>query len=85
MSKEGHDRHSSYTDIIYFDAFQKLKFSINDLTTMTSSLMGFTSNFISLPGTVSLHVTFKDKLCSKMILARFMLVGIPSTYNAIMD
>lgn len=34
--------------ILYFDAFQKLELSMNNLTPMTSLLMGFTSNSIIL-------------------------------------
>lgn len=52
---------------------------------MTSSLIVFTNDFISPLGTVNLHVTFGDKLCSKIILTKFMMIGILSTYNMIID
>lgn len=44
-------------------------------------MTGFTSNSISSLKTINLHITFGDKLCSKMILTKFMVVDIPSIYN----
>lgn len=64
----------SSDDILYFNAFQKLRFSTNKLTPMGSSLMGFMDNSISPLGAMSLHITFENELCSKIIL---------STYNTI--
>lgn len=74
---------SNSTDILYFDIFQKLKLSVKDLTHMASSLIGFTSNSISPLKIMSLHVMFDDKLYSKSIMIKFMVVDILSVYNAI--
>ena len=73
----------SSTDILYFDAFQKLGFSTNNYNPMFSSFMGFMSDFISPLGTMNLHVIFGDEHCSKMMLARFMIIDIYLAYNAI--
>ncbi|RRT79131.1 hypothetical protein B296_00025919 [Ensete ventricosum] len=66
----------SSADILYFDAFQKLELSANDLTPMTSSLPRFTSDSISLLEIMSLHVTFGDEPCSKTMINKFMVVDI---------
>ena len=73
----------SSTDILYFDAFQKLGFSTNNYNPMFSSFMGFMSNFISPLGTMKLHVLFGDEYYSKIMLARFLVVDIYLAYNAI--
>lgn len=68
----------SSIDIPYFDAFQKLEISTNDLTPMAPLLMGFTSNSISPLGIVNLYVMFGDEPYSKMVMTRFLVVDIPS-------
>lgn len=52
---------------------------------MTCSLMWFTSDSILLCWIVNLHITFKYKNCSKIILAKFMMMDIPLTYNVIIS
>ena len=69
----------SSIDILYFDTFQKLEISTNDLTPMAPLLMGFTSNSISSLGIVNLYVMFGDELCSKMVMTIFLVVDILST------
>lgn len=73
----------SSINILYFNSFLKLKLTANDLTLMSFLLMGFTNDSISLLWTVNLYFTFGNELCSKIILARFMMVDISSKYNAI--
>lgn len=74
---------SSSIDIFYFDAFQRLELSTNDFTPMTSSLTGFVGDSNSPLGTMSLHITFGDGPCSKMLMTKFMMVDISLEYNAI--
>lgn len=73
---------SSSIDILYFKVFQKLVLSTNNLTPITSSLMKFTNNSISPFGTMSLHIMFRDEPCSKMVISKFIVINILSTYNA---
>lgn len=74
---------SNSVNIIYFDNFYKFRLSNNDITHITSSLMGFTDDSILPLGTMKQHITFGDKPYSKMILAKFMMVDIISAYNTI--
>ena len=81
-TEEGMIRGNS-TNILYFDALQKLELSTDDLTPMTSSLMGFTYySYFSL-GTVNLNIMFGNKLYFKMMMPRFLAIDIPLAYNAI--
>lgn len=73
----------NFVYILYFDIFQKLEISTNDLTPMTFSLTRFTGNSISPLGIVNIHVTFGDEPCSKIIITKFMMVDIPSAYNVV--
>lgn len=57
-----------FANILYFDAFKKLKLLANELIFMIFSLMGFMGNFISRLGTMSLYITFSNKLYSKMVM-----------------
>lgn len=76
---------SSFVDILYVDAFQKLELSTNDLTPVTYSLTGFIGDSISSLGTMNLYIIFRDDACSKIILAKFMMVYIPSVYNIVIN
>ncbi|RZR79004.1 hypothetical protein BHM03_00004568 [Ensete ventricosum] len=73
----------SSTDILYFDAFQKLGLTDKDLVTLTSTLTGFTEDFVSPMGAATIPVTFKGEPRSKTLMVSFMVVKLPSAYNAI--
>ncbi|KAJ8464738.1 hypothetical protein OPV22_027290 [Ensete ventricosum] len=73
----------SSADILYFDAFQQLGLTDLDLTPLTSTLTGFTGDSISPMGTTTIPVTFGGEPRSKTLLVSFMVVKLPSAYNAI--
>ncbi|RRT57782.1 hypothetical protein B296_00041862 [Ensete ventricosum] len=73
----------SSTDILYFDAFQKLGLTDKDLVTLTSTLTGFTGEFVSPMGAAMILVTFGGEPRSKTLMVLFMVVKLPSAYNAI--
>lgn len=52
---------------------------------MTSLLIEFISDFISPLKTMSLHITFGDEPCSKMMMTKFIVVDTPSSNNAIIS
>lgn len=51
----------NFISIFYFDAFQKLKLSTNDINPMTSSLAGFSSDYISPLKIMNLYIIFRDE------------------------
>ncbi|RZR72182.1 hypothetical protein BHM03_00011041 [Ensete ventricosum] len=71
-------------NILYFDAFHKLGLTDNDPVPMTSSLTGFIGDSISPLGTTTLPVTIEEKPMAKTLMVPFMVVGLPSVYNAIL-
>ncbi|RWW61548.1 hypothetical protein BHE74_00031389, partial [Ensete ventricosum] len=58
----------SSTDILYFDAFQKLGLIDKDLVTLTSTLTRFTGDFVSPMGAATIHVTFGGEPRSKTLM-----------------
>ncbi|RWW72476.1 hypothetical protein BHE74_00019720 [Ensete ventricosum] len=73
----------SSVDILYLDAFQKLRMTNRDLIPMTSILIGFTSDTITPVGIATLPVTFGNKPRTKTLMVHFMVVDLPSAYNVI--
>ncbi|RWV98295.1 hypothetical protein GW17_00038865 [Ensete ventricosum] len=73
----------SVVDILYFEAFQKLGLTDQDLTPLTSTLTGFTGDSISPLGTTTLPLTIGKEPCTKTLMVVFVVVDLPLTYNAI--
>ncbi|RRT85023.1 hypothetical protein B296_00005206 [Ensete ventricosum] len=73
----------SSADILYFDAFQRLGLIDLDLAPLTSTLIGFAGDSVSPQGTTTIPVTFGGEPRSKTLLVSFMVVKLPSAYNAI--
>ncbi|RRT50751.1 hypothetical protein B296_00013493 [Ensete ventricosum] len=73
----------SSTDILYFDAFQKLGLIDIDLVTLTSTLTGFTRDFVSPVEATVVPVTFRGEPRSKTLMVLFMVVKLSSAYNVI--
>lgn len=73
----------SFIDMLYFDAFQKLKLMEKELSSMTSTLTGFIGDSICPLRTTNLHITFGDEPFTKTLMAKFMVVDVPSVYNVI--
>ncbi|RZR75055.1 hypothetical protein BHM03_00048691 [Ensete ventricosum] len=73
----------SSADILYFDTFQKLGLTDKDLITLTSTLTGFTGDFVSPVGATMMSVTFEGEPRPKTLMVSFMVVNLPSAYNAI--
>lgn len=76
---------SSFTNIFYFDDFQKLRLLANDLSPIASSLTRLTGNSIYLLRTMSLHITFGDEPYFEMIMVKFIVMNIPLAYNTIIS
>lgn len=74
----------SSIDILYLDAFQKLSLTKEDLTMIMSMLTRVTRDSISPLGIVVLSVTLGEEPRSKTIMVTFMVLELPSSYNAIL-
>ncbi|RRT39826.1 hypothetical protein B296_00024524 [Ensete ventricosum] len=73
----------SSTNILYFDAFQRLGLTDRDLVALTSTLTGFTGDSVSPLGVTTIPVTFGGEPKSKTLMVSFIVVKLLSTYNAI--
>nr|XP_009387420.1 PREDICTED: uncharacterized protein LOC103974340 [Musa acuminata subsp. malaccensis] len=74
----------SSADILYPDAFQKLVVSHDALKPMNSTLTGFTGESISPLGTITLPLTLGEVPRTKTVMATFLVVDLPTAYNAIL-
>nr|XP_009387907.1 PREDICTED: uncharacterized protein LOC103974748 [Musa acuminata subsp. malaccensis] len=74
----------SSADILYLDAFQKLGLSHDALVTMSSALTGFTYKSILPLGTTVLPLTLGEAPRTKTVMITFLVVDLPTAYNAIL-
>ncbi|RRT38999.1 hypothetical protein B296_00045989 [Ensete ventricosum] len=73
----------SFTNILYFGAFQKLDLTDKDLLPVVTTLTGFTGDSVSPTGITALPITVGEEPRSKILLVSFIVVALPSAYNAI--
>ncbi|KAJ8505716.1 hypothetical protein OPV22_006602 [Ensete ventricosum] len=73
----------SSVDILYFNAFQRLGLTDLDLAPLTFTLTGFTGDSVSPLGATTILIMFGGEPRSKTLLVSFMVVKLPSVYNAI--
>ncbi|XP_064937297.1 uncharacterized protein LOC135588878 [Musa acuminata AAA Group] len=74
----------SSADILYFDAFQKLGLAKESMRPMGSALTGFTGDSISPLGAITLPLTLGIPPRSKTVMTTFLVVDLPTAYNAIL-
>ncbi|XP_065011504.1 uncharacterized protein LOC135640723 [Musa acuminata AAA Group] len=74
----------SSADILYFGTFQKLALARENLSPMCSTLTGFTGDSISPLGAITLPLTLGTPSKSKTVMTTFLVVDLPTAYNAIL-
>ncbi|XP_065045870.1 uncharacterized protein LOC135677440 [Musa acuminata AAA Group] len=74
----------SSADILYLGAFQKLGLARENLSPMCSALTGFTGDSISPLGAITLPLTLGTPPKSKTVMTTFLVVDLPTAYNAIL-
>ena len=75
----------SSTNILFYDAFQRMKMLSHWLQAINAPLVGFTGNSIQIDRAIALPVTARTKPCHTIVTLTFLMVWVPSTYNAILD
>ena len=75
----------SSADILFYDAFSKMSIPDGRLGSISSSLVGFTGDAVPVEGVITLTVVAGQ--CPKQSRAQvdFLVVRMPSAYNAILD
>ena len=74
----------SSADILYFDAFQKLGLARENMKLMCSALTGFIGDSISPLGAITLPLTLGAPPRSKTVITTFLVIDLPTAYNAIL-
>ncbi|XP_065050245.1 uncharacterized protein LOC103972544 [Musa acuminata AAA Group] len=74
----------SSADILYFDAFQKLSLSGDNMKPIFSALTRFTSDSISPLGAITLPLTLGAPPRSKTVMTTFLVIDLPAAYNVIL-
>ncbi|XP_065030515.1 uncharacterized protein LOC135653032 [Musa acuminata AAA Group] len=74
----------SSADILYLGAFQKLGLARKNLSPMCSALTGFMGDSISPLGAITLPLTLGTPPKSKTVMTTFLVVDLPTAYNAIL-
>lgn len=74
----------SSTDVLYFDTFQKLHLTKEDLALSQSTFTGFTGDSVLTLGTTTLPVTLGEGLQVKTVMVTLMVLELPYVYNAIL-
>ncbi|XP_064999937.1 uncharacterized protein LOC135633891 [Musa acuminata AAA Group] len=74
----------SSADVLYLEAFHKLGLAKETLEPISSVLTGFTGDSISPLGTVTLPLTLGAPPRTKTVMSTFLVVDLPTAYNAIL-
>nr|XP_009409627.1 PREDICTED: uncharacterized protein LOC103991808 [Musa acuminata subsp. malaccensis] len=74
----------SSADILYLDTFRKLGLARENMKPMCSALTGFTGDSISPLGAITLPLTLGAPPRSKTMMTTFLVVDLPTAYNAIL-
>ena len=75
----------SSMNILFYDAFQRMKSPSHRLQPINAPLVGFIENSIQVDGTIALLVTIEKRPYQETKILTFLVVWVPSTYNAILD
>ncbi|XP_065039422.1 uncharacterized protein LOC135673955 [Musa acuminata AAA Group] len=74
----------SSIDVLYLDAFLKLGLTKESLKPICLALTGFTDDSVSPLGTVTLPLTLGAPPRTKTVMSTFLVVDLPTAYNAIL-
>ena len=75
----------SSIDILFYDAFSKISISDDRMGPISFSLVGFTSNVVSIEGIITLSIMASRYPKQSKAQVNFLVVRTPSAYNAILD
>ncbi|XP_077232447.1 uncharacterized protein LOC143869775 [Tasmannia lanceolata] len=73
----------SSVNILHYNAFKEMHLGMDRLVLLEWSIYGFSGESIRIEGRIDLPMTFGTKPSLKSIMQTFLIVKVPSTYNAI--
>src|ERR1044072_3116575 len=71
----------SSANILYYDAYQKLRLRRNHLRRFEGTLVGFSNEEVEVLGYIQLEVVFGTKESEKAIPVKFLVINCVSSYN----
>lgn len=71
----------SFVNIIYYDAFKRLRLNPNDLITFKGSLVDFSSELVQVKGYITLQSCLGEKEGAKIVNVRYLVVNAFSSYS----
>lgn len=71
-------------DILFYDAFKKMKFRDDQLLPIGTDLIGFTGDRLIPKGYIEMQITLGTNSLKRTENAKFTVVEIPSAYNIIL-
>ncbi|XP_012853191.1 PREDICTED: uncharacterized protein LOC105972759 [Erythranthe guttata] len=74
----------SSTDIIYYEAFEKLGIANAKHAPVKTPLVGFTGHTVEVVGEISLVLCLSSFACHATNTVNFLVVKAPSTYNVVL-
>ena len=74
----------SSVDILFYDAFQRMKLPSHQLHPINVPLVDFTRNYIQVDGVIALLVAIKKRPYQVTKTLTILVVWVPSAYNAIL-
>ncbi|KAL2480483.1 Uncharacterized protein Adt_33449 [Abeliophyllum distichum] len=74
----------SSMNVLYLRTFEQMDIDARHVRPFPMSLLGFTGNYVNLKGQIALVVEFGLPSCHRRIIADFVIVDLPSNYNAIL-
>ena len=74
----------SLVDILYYQAFQKMRLKASDLKPFPNPVYGFTRDSVTPMGAISLPMTLGQYPKQSCIMSNFLVIDQPSTFNAVL-
>ena len=75
----------SLTNILFYDTFQRMKLSYDQLQKINAPLVRFTRSSFQVEGAINLPVMIKTKPCQSTVKLTFLVVRVSSAYNTILE
>ena len=75
----------SLVDILYYQAFQKMRLKASDLKPFPNPVYGFTRDSVTPMGVISLPMTVGEYPRKSCVMLDFLVINQPSAFNAVLD
>ena len=75
----------SSTDVLFYEAFQKMNLPTQKMGKMTTPLVGFTGDTVLVEGVIKLPVVVGRAPTKVTVSLGFLVVYTPSAYNVILE